>query len=352
MIPDFSITGEAGDLTENFRARFVSLTVTDNTAEQADSCTIEVANPDGLLVVTQSGHKLQIAMGYKGNLQPMGTFLVDQVELTGFPDRVTISGKAAPFTAADGLQPLQTRRSRSFDGITLGDLAQTIAADAGLEAAIDPTVGSRIISHVDQTSESDMNLLTRLCRDLRAVFKCADGKLVLAQRAAGTSVSGKELPSITIYKSDVSTYSATLGKRTKFKKVTTKYHDSDEGDTLFAEDENEDEEDGGAEYEHPFPFADEESAQQGAEALRDQLSRGAETVSVTLMGRPDITAEGKVTFAEFHDRINGEWLIKSVEHSISKRGYQTTIQAENSASRELDNLKTKKSKSEGSDFVE
>lgn len=352
MIPDFSIKSEAGDLTENFKPRLISLSVTDNTAEQADSCTIELANHDGKLIVPQNGHKLTVSMGYKGKLQELGTFLVDQVELSGPPDRVTISGKAAPFTAAEGFQPLQTRKSRSFDDITLQDLAETIALEAGLEPAIDPSVGSVKIPHVDQTSESDMNLLTRLCRDYQAVFKCADGNLVIAKRAAGTSVSGKPLPSITIRKSDCSSYSATLGKRTKFKKVTTKYHDPDEGDTLFTEDENENDDDGGADYEHPFPFADEDSAQQGAEALRDQLSRGAETVSVTIMGRPDISAEGNVKLEDFNERMNGEWLIKCIEHSLSKRGYATTIQGENSASRELDNVTVKKSSGEGDAFVE
>lgn len=347
MIPDFQITGESGDLTETYRKYLLSLRVTDNSAEQADSMTIELADPKGELVIPYQGHKMKVAMGYKGNIVPMGTFLVDQVELSGPPDRVTINGKAAPFTTADGFKPIQTRKTRSFDDITLEKLAQTIAGDAGLSAAVDPSFSSVKFSHIDQTAESDMNLLTRLCRDCGAVFKIADGKLVIAKRGKASSVNGKKMPDLTIYKLECSSYSATLGKRTKAKKVTTKYHDAEAGETKFVDDEDDEDSDGAEEYEHPMAFADEDSAKQAAASLRDQLSRGAETVSATIVGRPDISAEGNVTFADFNERMNGSWIIKSVEHSLSKSGYTTTVQAENSASRQLSTLSTKKKKSGG-----
>lgn len=354
MIPDFQITGEAGDLTANYRPRLLSIRVTDNSAEQADSVTIELADPDGKLTIPYQGHKLQVSLGYKGNLVPMGTFIVDQVELSGHPDRVTINGKSAPFTTADGFKPIQTRKTRSFDDITLADLAEKIAGDAGLSSAVDPAFSSVSFDHIDQTAESDANLLTRLCRECGAVFKCSDGKLIVAQRGKATSVTGLSMPDLVIYKSESSSYTATLGKRTKAKKVTTKYHDVEAGETKYVEDDDEEESDGADEYEHPMAFSDEESAKTAAASLKDQLARGAETVSATIVGRPDISAEGNVTFSGFNERMNGSWILKSVEHSLSKSGYTTTVQAENSASRSLATAKGKAAKggSGGGAFVE
>jgi uncharacterized protein len=343
MTPAFKITGgSGGDLTGTYSDRLIQITITDQSTEQSDSCSIELANRDGKLIIPEKGETLSIALGYSGNLRPMGQFVIDTVSIQGPPDTVTLSGKAAPFTAAQGFKPFQTRKTRSWDGVTLGNLVRKIAGEAGMTAAVSTEYDGWLLQHLDQTNESDMNLLTRLARDWKAVMKPMFGKLVFVKRGEAKSVTGQSVGGVTISRSECSKYSASLGQRTKFAKVRTKFHDVESGkskrvtasdEDALVEDVDPDTEDNDGEdavYEHPHDFADEQSASQGAKSILDQTQRGSESISVTLTGRPDIVAEGNVTLAGFVvARMNGAWCIKSVSHNFTKGGgFTTTVSGE------------------------
>src|ERR1700754_1190564 len=103
--------------------------------------------------------------------------------------------------------------------MSLGALVRNIAASSGLTAAVSSTFDNIKIPHIDQTNESDMNLLTRLARNYGAVMKPTSGHLVFAKKGAGTSVTGKPLGKITIDRSECSSYSAEWSKRANFSKV-------------------------------------------------------------------------------------------------------------------------------------
>lgn len=343
MTPAFKITGASGgDLTGTYASRLISLTITDQATEQSDSCSIELANRDGRIKLPEKGEILSVALGYRGKLREMGKFVIDTISVQGPPDTITLNGKAAPFTAAAGFKPFQTRKTRSWDGVTLGNLVRTIAGEAGMTAAVSTEYDGWLLQHLDQTNESDMNLLTRLARDWKAIMKPTFGKLVFVKRGEAKSVTGKAVGGLTITRADCSKYSASLGQRTKFAKVRTKFHDAETGKSkrvtasendAMVEDVDPDtvDEDGeDAVYEHPLDYADEQAASQGAKSILDQTQRGAESVSVTVIGRPDIIAEGNVTLAGFLcSRMNGAWCIKSVVHNFTKGGgFTTTVSGE------------------------
>lgn len=341
MTPTFAIASSGSDLTALYMSRLISLTVTDQSTEQADSLTVELSNRDGKLALPSEGEILSVSIGYVGRLRKMGEFVVDSVSLQGPPDTVTLSGKAAPFAAAAGFKPFQTRKTRSWDKVTLGNLVRTIAGEAGLSAAVSPEFDGWLLQHLDQTNESDMNLLTRLARDWRAVMKPTFGKLVFVKRGEAKSVSGLAVGGVTIDRADCSSYSASIALRTKFAKVRTRFHDPEKGKAFrvtaaesgdaSVEEITPDLEDNDGEtavYEHPLDYPDQMGAEQAAKSILDQTQRGSESISVTLPGRPDIIAEGNVTLTGFHSRMNGEWCIKTVSHQFSKSGFMTTVQGE------------------------
>lgn len=359
MTPAFKILCSGKDLTALYSERLLSIAITDESTEQADSLSIELSNRDGKIVLPEKGETITVSMGYTGNLREMGKFIIDQVVLNGPPDYVALSGKAAAFTTADGFKPFQTRKTRSWDAIKLGDLVQTIAGEAGMKAAVSAEYNAITLAHVDQTNESDMNLLTRLARDWGAVMKPTFGNLVFVKRGEAKSASGVSIGTVTIKKSDCSSYSAQLGERTKFKKARTSYHDPAsgkskrvsvgfEGDTSV-DDEDPDMEDGDGEentYEHPHDYADEQSAVAGAKSILDQTTRGANEISVTVAGRPDVIAEGTVTLVGFHPKMDRAWCIKTVAHELSKSGYRTTIRGEDATPAAVKEAKTPKPKRE------
>lgn len=55
-------------------------------------------------------------------------------------------------------------------------------------------------AHIDQTNQSDVSLLTRLAKRYDAVMTVKDGRRLLMQIGAGTSASGKPLPTLEIRK--------------------------------------------------------------------------------------------------------------------------------------------------------
>ncbi len=347
MTPVFTIKIGDDDLTNLYRDRLISLEITDNSTEQADQLNIELADFDRKIMLPEQGTVISVGLGYeKIGIREMGKFIIDSVSIGGPPDKVTVGAYAAPFSPVGEFKPFQTRKSRSFEKFSLGKLVRTIAGGSGLVAAVTPEFEKINLPHIDQTNESDMNLLTRLARQYGAVMKPTSGHFVFAKRGAGTSVNGKPLNKITIDRSECSSYSAEWSKRGNFSKVRTKTHNVEMGKMQYYEasgDEDDDESDGPI-YEHPTVYPDADSAQRGATSMMEQNNRLAETINLTISGRPDIIAEGHITLTGFKEKMNGEWLVKSVKHNLSKSGFTTTVQGESSASRVESKNKEKKAK--------
>ncbi|MDE1170939.1 MAG: contractile injection system protein, VgrG/Pvc8 family [Verrucomicrobium sp.] len=361
MTPDFKVTGQEGDLTDNFRDRLISLTVTDNAAEVSDALDISLSNADRRLIIPDKGAILTVSLGYTGQLRVMGSYMIDAVILSGPPDMVRVQGKAAPFTGAAGQKPIQSRKTRSWSGMTIGEIFKTIAKDNGLQAAIDDEMAQVPIPHIDQLAESDMNLLTRLSREYGAVFKPMMGRLVFSKRGTSKSVNGKSLKGITLDREDVISYQATIGRRTRKATVSTRYHDNNLGQTVtLTRSSNvesvvsgssvtpasttsidgagyeDDTTDAGADYQHPHPYPDAATAAAAADSMLDQSERGEHNIEVTLAGHPEFMAEGTLTLTgDFPSAIEKDWIITAVQHTLAKdRGYETKVISEKKRSKE------------------
>ncbi len=346
MRPAFLITSGGIDFTGTYADHLISLSVSDAAGEESDSLTIELEDALGTIQVPEEGATVAVSMGYLTDLRDMGLFTVERVTLKGPPDSITIEAKAAPFESADGLVPLQSRKSRSFDATTLGAIIETLANEHGLQAAIDPTLASLPVPHIDQTNESDMNLLTRIARDAGAVMKPMFGRMVFARRGAGLSISGLSLPGAVIIATEHTTHSVTLAKRETYTGVKTRWHDNEQGET--GEVSTGDAESipgfggdaplvniggsagfgGEKTYEHPHAFATEEEATRAGETYLDNFARRTRTASFSMPGRTDLAAEMLVQAVGFREKVNGQWLIKRAEHKISRSGYSTSVECE------------------------
>jgi len=361
MTPCCKITDGAGvDLSRVYLERLGTLTITDQATENSDSLVITLSDRDGKLKLPEEGETLSVALGYGSKLRNMGQFVVDSVRVKGPPDIVSLSGKAAPFTAAQGFKPFQTRKTRSWHLVKLGDLIRTVAAEAGMMAAVSPEYNGWLLKHLDQTNESDMNLLTRLARDWKAVMKPTCGYLVFVKRGEAKSVTGMSLEGITLTRAECSSWEYSRELRTKFGKARTRYHDAQTGktmrvtatgETVITEEVNPDQiDDDGEEsvYEHPLDHADEMGAQNAAMSMLDQMDRGAETIRVDFAGRPDIVAEGNVTLGKgFRSEMLGDWCIKTVTHTYTKSGFTTEVQAETPGGEAGKKKKASKKKASG-----
>ncbi|AWM89123.1 phage tail protein [Microvirga sp. 17 mud 1-3] len=328
MTPAFRLVANSADITAAILDRFVSLTLTDEAGMESDTFEVTLADHDPLapIAMPATGAELEVFLGYDNMVQRMGLFVVDEVELSGWPGQMTIRGKAAPFsTSKGGKTDLQTQKSRSWEkGTKMGALVAKIAGEHGMEPAVSESLKSITLPHLDQTEESDISFLVRVAKRYDAIAKPAGGKLVMAKRGESKNASGEELPPILVHASQVSAWRMTLAKRESPGTVIAYYHQKrsakrievkvGEGEPVRR-------------LRHWYP--DEKAAKDAAQAELDKRARGEHKFSLTMPGDPMLAAESPLVASGFRAGADGEWIVTRAVHSLSKgSGYQCDVEAE------------------------
>ena len=228
MRPTFQILAAGKDITTDISDRFISMDIVDSVDEMSDGLVLVLEDVKGTLAIPASGARLEIAIGYNGKNQRLGSFVVDDVDIEGPPDVISIQATSSPFVNDRGgkaASELFSRRSRSLEGKTFGEIVATVAGKCGLTPVVDKKLASVVVPHVDQSNESDANMLIRLGRRFGATLKPADGKLVMVSDAGGMSASGQPIE-ITLTPSQVSSWRITLGGKSQaVTAVKVKQHD-------------------------------------------------------------------------------------------------------------------------------
>jgi Bacteriophage probable baseplate hub protein len=319
MQPDFQVLADKKDITAVIRDRLLSLRITDEAGTQSDTVEVQLDDRDGKLEWPRLGAELEVSIGYQTNgIVRMGLYVVDEIEHSGPPATLTIRGKAADMRAS-----IKAQKTRSWDKVTIGDLVQTIASENGLTAKVSDSLSNISIEHIDQTNESDLHLLTRLARERGAVAKPVAGRLVFVPRGEAKSATGQSMPVVDIETSDISRYRMTQAEREKYPSVKAYWHDSESAEkisVIVGE--------GKPAFSIRHTYANAEEARQVAVAKLKTLNRGTGSVSLTLVGNPDIQVEGKIKLSGVRDPVDGEWLVCRVEHQLSGQGFVTRCDAE------------------------
>lgn len=325
--PEFKLLANGGDITGTVQSRLKSLRFTDEAGMESDvlDVVLEDADPDNPIQMPPTGAELELFLGYDGAAQRMGLFVVDEIELAGWPGEMRITAHAAPFdTSKSGKANLQTQKTRSWPKDTkLSAMVAKIAKEHGMDGAVSQSLASVTLPHLDQSDESDMHFLVRIARKYDAVVKPAAGKLVVAKRGESKSVSGQALPPVTLAPADVSTFRVALSKRENSGSVVAAWHETKKAKrhTVTV---------GSGEPVTRLrqQYANEAMAKAAATAELDKRARQQRKLSLTLPGRTDLAAEAPLTLAGFRDGVDGEWLITSVDHTLDNAGYVCTIAAE------------------------
>lgn len=327
LTPEYRLLANQADITNTIRRRLVSLRYTDEAGLDSDMLEIVLTDhePERPIDIPPTGAELELFLGYDGAAERIGLFVADEVELAGWPGQMTIRARAAPFdTSKAGKTSLQTQKTRSWDaGKTIGDVVKTIAAEHGLEPAVADLLASIALPHLAQTDESDINFLSRVARRYDAVIKPAGGKLVLAKVGTSKTVTGQSMPTVTLAPGDVTSWRMSVSKREKSGTVVACWHD-----TQAAKRHEVQVGTGDPVTRLKMYYPNQDLARSAAQAEIQKRERGTVSVSVTLPGRTDLVAEGRLVLRGFRPGVNGEWSIKRTEHTLSGGGYVTSVEAE------------------------
>lgn len=329
MHPEFLLTANGQSLPGAALGRVRSIVITDEAGYQSDTVEITLADTDPLnpIEIPPTGAEIQVSLGYRETgLQPMGLFIADEVELSGWPGEMVIRGRAAPYDKSKGGKTdLQTQKTRSWSkGLKLGDMVAKIAKEHSMEAQVAASLKSITLPHFDQTEESDISFLVRVTRKYDAVVKPGGGKLAVAKRGESKSASGEEMPTIILVPQDCTRWSLSITTRDSDGTVVAYYHDRGaakrqevsvgSGDPVRR-------------LRHNFP--DKASAEKAAQAELDKRGRRKNKLSVTMPGDPTLAAEAKLALSGFRSGVPLEWLVTRVAHRFDVgTGYSCEVEAE------------------------
>jgi len=335
--PDFAISADGNDLTALICDRLIRLTISDQSGNTSDSVKIALDDRDHATALPRTGAELSISLGYaEAGLVDMGKWTVDETELSGPPDTLIISGKAANTstrtTKSGKADTLRSVKTRAWDNIAIADICKTIASEHGYTPRIadkyasgsPPAIGAPV-QHLDQREESDLNFLTRLARDYGAVCKPVRDYLLFVEKGTPVSATGRLLDSISITPEQVTRWRATLADRGKYVAAIAHYHDHATAKRIPV---RAGKAAGVPVTSVPGTFADEQAARAAAEARLASLDRGASTLHLTMPGNAMIAAGSPLVLSGFRAGANGTYHATSVTHTLDAGGYKITIEGE------------------------
>jgi phage protein D len=219
--PDFQITVDGENITANLSGRLIDLTLTDNRGFEADSLDITLDDTDSGLALPGRGATVTLALGWKGKtLWDKGSYIIDEVEHSGSPDRMTLRARSAELRGG-----LTTPLERSFHATTLGEILDRIAQENDLKLAISTDLASLPIAHEDQTNESTANFLTRLSRHHDALCSVKMGTLIFLPIASGKNAAGQTLPTYTITRQSGDNHRFSIAERDGVTAIRATYND-------------------------------------------------------------------------------------------------------------------------------
>ncbi len=321
--PTYALTVAGKDITPFVDARLISLTLTEGRENTADQLDLELSDHDGQLELPRKEAEIELSIGWVGQLLvDKGSFVVDEVEHTGAPDKVTIRARAADMGGE-----IRNRKEKSWRNTTLGALLADLAKRSKLTHKVDERLAKTAIAHITQTNESDMHFLTRLARKYDAVATVKKKHLLFMPINGTRNSKGERLPTIHITRRDGDQHRWSSSTRDAFDGVKAYWSDSVNGKRrLVVAGKKE-----GNTKTLKETYASEKDALDAAKAERQRIERGMATFELALaIGRPEVTAQTTITVTGFKQEIDGQdWLVKEVTHTLNEgSGWTTKAQME------------------------
>lgn len=177
------------DISEALKPYLKSMEYTDMLTGQADDLQLTLEDRDGLWLEAWFPDKgatltASILTQYwtapteAEKELPLGLFEIDEIECSAIPSETKIKAVSVPNnTTLRG-----EGRTRSWEGYTIQKIAQDIANNAGMQLNFS-SKDNPTLERVEQTEQSDLAFLDKLCQDNGLSLKVTDNQIVIFDMA-------------------------------------------------------------------------------------------------------------------------------------------------------------------------
>ena len=331
------ITFQGVNITKSIKPYFLSLSYTDNEDGEADDLQLQLQDraqiwqeswlEDMVNAAASGNFKIKAAIiqenwngGGKDVRLECGEFELANVEASGPSSMVKIKATALPFSSAIR----QTKKSKAWESYSLSGIAREIAGQNGLgcmyESGVDPSY-----DRVEQSKQSDIKFLERLCKNAGLSLKATDKMIVIFDQ----SQFEKRAPVRTIRKGrDYLSYTLrTSTASTQYASCRVSYTDPLTGKCIEGV-ARVDDYDELAKNNQQLEITAKVSSSGEAKAIAEKRLRlhnkFSKTGKFTFPGDPALLAGNTVQLSGW-GAFDGKYLIDQAEHKLDNGGHTTAV---------------------------
>jgi uncharacterized protein len=312
-IPDFEIEIGGKRWGSQNKDLIRSIKIKDEVGTKSDTVTIEIANKDHLIKKPTKGVTLEVSLGYEGEkLSLMGRYTVDGV---GIREGLMIV-RGIGF---DALGSIKSSGEGVYNDVTLGDVVKNIGDKNGLKVCVSPEY-EKTKRQIIQQNESDLSFLNRLAKENNATLKTQGKEILFVPKNSGTNAAGRKLPFVELLKKDIAPdWSYDDGKREKFGEISAKYFDLKAGADGEVKEGS-----GEPKKQLQRKYGSKEEALAAIRSHKAKSQASAESLTLTIVGRPQYRSEARVLVKGLDPDVDGPWVIESADHDIGS-GYKVSL---------------------------
>jgi phage protein D len=342
------VTYNSKDISEALAQYLISASYTDNLSGQVDDISLTLEDKAGLWQsdwMPVKGATLDIILCtynwqglYDGEFDTtLGTFEVDEIEMTSAPDVVNI--KAVAISIGDDSTLRSTMRSKTWENISVRKVANDIAWENGLKLFWDCDDNPNI-DKLEQNDESDLSVLQKVCDDAGFALKITTDTIIVFDEAKYEQAE----PVIEIYHPGTTTvmdiaeadgtptperifHSTGYSFKTKIRDVYKKCHikyTNDQDKSVIESTFTDPNKSNGATLEIHQQVTSQAEADRLAKKKLREKNRDECTGSYSLDGCQFLCAGETIEMIGF-GIFSGRYIVTQAKHDISGSGYVTSI---------------------------
>lgn len=342
------VTYNSKDISEALAQYLISASYTDNLSGQVDDVSLTLEDKAGLWQsdwMPVKGATLDITLCtynwqglYDGEFDTtLGTFEVDEIEMTSAPDVVNI--KAVAISVGDDSTLRSTLRSKTWENISVRKVANDIAWENGMKLFWDCDDNPNI-DKLEQNDESDLSVLQKVCDDAGFALKITTDTIIVFDEAKYEQAE----PVIEIYHPGTNTiadvaeadgtptpdrifHSTGYSFKTKIRDVYKKCHikyTNDQDKSVIESTFTDPNKSNGATLEIHQQVTSQAEADRLAKKKLREKNRDECTGSYSLDGCQFLCAGETIEMIGF-GVFSGRYIVTQAKHDISGSGYVTSI---------------------------